>query len=237
MWRNYRRRRTSTLANAAGTHYWLPVQLSLLITRTPNLLGRFLQLLVACLGSGRGHLAAIAGDLPKRPQAWGWRESSVGIGNSARGEWRAQGQRLGWVADDDIYLEPDAAFAAVQEMGNQVGEPLTILSKTLNKRLVERGLLRSQDKERNRHTVRCTIEGRAALSQVHQVYACLKPYEQRELVRLVLHRAEVHVRELVLEINGAVGQAITPAMVNNGGVVRQTQDWLPELDSNQQHAG
>ena len=37
---------------------------------------------------------------------------------------------------------------------------------------------------------------RAALSQVQQVYACLKPYEQRELVRLVLHRAEVHVKEL-----------------------------------------
>ena len=44
-------------------------------------------------------------------------------------------------------------------MGNQVGEPLTILSKTLNKRLAERGLLRSQDTERNRHTVRRTIEG------------------------------------------------------------------------------
>ena len=68
---------------------------------------------------------------------------------------------------------------------------------------------------------------RAALSQVQQVYACLKPYEQRELVRLVLHRAEVHVRELVLEINGAVGQAITPATVYNGSLVRRTQDWLP----------
>ena len=70
-------------------------------------------------------------------------------------------------------------------------------------------------------------ERRAALSQVQQVYPCLKPYEQRELVRLVLHRAEVHVRELVLEINGAVGQEITPATVKNGGVVRRTQDWLP----------
>ena len=78
---------------------------------------------------------------------------------------------------------------------------------------------------------------RAALSQVQQVYACLKPYEQRELVRLVLHRAEVHVRELVLEINGAVGQEITPATVNNGGVVRRTQDWLPEQDSNLQPSG
>ena len=120
---------------------------------------RFLQLLAACLGSGRGHLAAIDGGVPKHPQAWGWRESSVGIGNSARGEWRAQGQRIGWVADADIYLEPVAAFAAVQELGNEVGEPLTVLSKTLNKRLAERGLLRSQESVRNKHTVRRVIEG------------------------------------------------------------------------------
>ncbi len=90
--------------------------------------GRFLQLLRACLGSGRVHLASIDGDIPENPQAWGWREASVGIGNSAQGEWHAQGRRVGWVEDDDLYLEPDAAFAAVQEMGNQVGEPLTILS-------------------------------------------------------------------------------------------------------------
>ena len=33
----------------------------------------------------------------------------------------------------------------------------------------------------------------------------------------LVETAEVHVRELVLEINGAVGQAVTPATVNNGG--------------------
>ena len=68
---------------------------------------------------------------------------------------------------------------------------------------LEQQLARVQDKAVTAAVVR------AALSQVQQVYACLKPYEQRELVRLVLHRAAVHVRELVLEINGAVGQAIT----------------------------
>ena len=90
---------------------------------------------------------------------------------------------------------------------------------------LEQQLAKVQDKAVTAEVVR------AALSQVHQVYACLKPYEQRELMRLVVHRAEVHVRELVLEINGAVGQEITPATVNNGGVVRQTQDWLPEAVS------
>ena len=86
---------------------------------------------------------------------------------------------------------------------------------------LEQQLAKVQDKAVTAEVVR------AALSQVQQVYACLKPYEQRELVRLALHRAEVHVRELVLEINSAVGQEITPATVNNGGVVRRTQDWLP----------
>ena len=75
---------------------------------------RFLQLLRACLRSGRAHLASTDGDLPKNPQAWGWRETSVGIGNSARVEWRAQGQRVGWVVDDDLYLEPDAILGLVQ---------------------------------------------------------------------------------------------------------------------------
>ena len=86
---------------------------------------------------------------------------------------------------------------------------------------LEQQLAKVQDKAVTAEVVR------TALSQVHQVYACLKPYEQRELMRLVVHRAEVHVRELVLEINGAVGQAITPATVNNGGVVRQDTGLAP----------
>ena len=60
---------------------------------------RFLQLLGACLGSGRAHLAPTDGDIPENLQAWGWRETSVGIGNSERVEWRAQGQRVGWVKE------------------------------------------------------------------------------------------------------------------------------------------
>ena len=84
------------------------------------------------------HLASSDGDLPKNPQAWGWRETSVGTGNPAHVAWRAQGQRIGWVEEEDLFLEPDAAFAAVQELGNQIGEPLPVLSKTLNKRLAEK---------------------------------------------------------------------------------------------------
>ena len=36
-------------------------------------------------------------------------------------------------------------------------------------------------------------------------------------------------------IEGAVGQAITPATVYNGGVVRRTHDWLPGEGLRPQH--
>ena len=75
---------------------------------------------------------------------------------------------------------------------------------------------------------------RRVLEQVHQVYECLKPYEQRELMRLALQRAQVHVRELVLEVNGEVCKAVTAA---RGGMVRETQIWLPGQDSNLQPSG
>ena len=78
-----------------------------------------------------------------------------------------------------------------------------------------------------------------ALSNIHAIYGELQPYERRELVHLVIHRVELSASKLVLEINGGVCTVLgeTPLMAHNGSLVRQTQDWLPELDSNQQHAG
>ena len=78
-----------------------------------------------------------------------------------------------------------------------------------------------------------------ALSNIHAIYGELQPYERRELVHLVIHRVELGASKLVLEISGGVCTTMgeTPLVAHNGGVVRRTQDWLPELDSNQQHAG
>ena len=41
---------------------------------------------------------------------------------------------------------------------------------------------------------------RAALGQVKDLFGALKPYEQRELMQLVLQRAEVNEREITLEV-------------------------------------
>ena len=74
---------------------------------------RFRELLSAAISSGRAHVANPGGGSPEVPVAWGWREATVGTGDFEREEWRPQGERIGWLEDEDLYLEPDAALAAV----------------------------------------------------------------------------------------------------------------------------
>jgi hypothetical protein len=132
---------------------------------------KFFQLLAAALASGRAHLAGPEGNEPVDPSAWGWRRVEVGTGEHARTEWRPQGRRVGWVdwgmagmtgAGDaeQVYLEPDASFAEVQQLAHVQGEPLTISPRTLRRRLKERGLLASTDPGREVLTVRRVLEGR-----------------------------------------------------------------------------
>jgi hypothetical protein len=131
---------------------------------------RFLQLVTSALASGRAHIASCSGHHPDdKPEAWGWRQVVVGTGDFERKEWRPQGDRIGWLHyhddddegnDVDVYLDPDAAYAAVQALGRGVGDPLTVTPQTLRKRLNQRGLLASTDQARQTLTVRRTLEGK-----------------------------------------------------------------------------
>ena len=68
---------------------------------------------------------------------------------------------------------------------------------------------------------------RAALGQVKELFGALKPYEQRELMQLVLQRAEINEREVTLEVY-ALNEASLPETVGaNGEMVRMRPDWLP----------
>jgi hypothetical protein len=121
--------------------------------------GYFLRILAAALASGRAHVASPGGREPAAtPEAWGWRQVTTSSGQNARGEWQAQGRRVGWVDGPDLYLEPEAAFAEVQELAGKQGESLPIAPQTLFKRLKAKGLLASWDQKRERLTVRRTLE-------------------------------------------------------------------------------
>jgi len=114
---------------------------------------RFVALLRSVLTSGRAHLAARSGGEPDRLAGpCGWRRDNAG-------RWVPLGDCIGWVEDDELYLEPTAAYRLAQIAGRDVGEVLVVSEQTLRKRLHEKGLLASVDEARQTLTVRRNIDG------------------------------------------------------------------------------
>lgn len=107
---------------------------------------RFIELIQAALASGKCHLAALDGGQPEREQSesrevWGWREGEP------------QGDRIGWLDGDDVYLQPDAAYRCAQSFGLN-GEGVNVTARTLWKRLREAG-----------HLVTCESEERQTIKK------------------------------------------------------------------------
>jgi hypothetical protein len=115
---------------------------------------RFIELLRSAVASGRAHLAGSDGGKPQVDGgAWGWRRS--------QGEdWEPKGDRVGWLVEaGHLYLDPDAAYAAAQKLGQEVGDRLGVTPHTLRRRLKEASLLLSTDTAREVLTVRRVLEG------------------------------------------------------------------------------
>jgi hypothetical protein len=116
---------------------------------------RFMSLLAAALTNGQAHLTDKSTGLqPKTPLVWGWRREPGGFTN----EWVPRGSHIGWLEDEDIYLEPDATFAVVQNLARSQGEAIPVTKNTLWKRLKESGRLTSYLP--NRNVARVTIQDR-----------------------------------------------------------------------------
>jgi hypothetical protein len=137
--------------------------------------GHFRRLLAGALASGRAHVAGPDGDAPAEAAAWGWREEQYLTRDGPDRRWVAQGRRIGWLDELDLYLEPEAAYAEAQELARHQGEALPVSSRTLWRRLRERGLLASWDIRRHRNTVRRTLEGVRERDVLHLRAGALSP--------------------------------------------------------------
>jgi hypothetical protein len=116
---------------------------------------RFLAVLRSLFASGRAHLASRTGGEPAdEPGACGWVDAGSGV-------LVRRGDCIGWAEGGDIYLEPTAAYRAVQVAASAAGESLSVSEQTLRKRLHEKGLLASVDEARQTLTVRRMINGSA----------------------------------------------------------------------------
>lgn len=125
---------------------------------------RFLDLLAGALAAGRAHVDAVTGMVPPSPDRWGWRRIIDSDGDE---DWRPLGDRVGWIDGDDVYLEPEASFAAAQRFAQDSGERIAVSLSTLKKRLHERGYLASTEEARSSLTVRRTIGGGPRRAVLH----------------------------------------------------------------------
>ncbi|MCX5999629.1 MAG: recombinase family protein [Chloroflexi bacterium] len=94
---------------------------------------------------------------------------------------------------------------------------------------LEAGLLEVEQALRQVQEQAVTVDVvRHALARIDEVYGQLRPFEQRELMGLVLKQAKVNEREIVLEIYALGGDTTRfPESVNQGGKVRPRTNWLP----------
>jgi hypothetical protein len=112
----------------------------------------FVALIRTVLASGRGHLAGRDGKEPAQtPEACGYRRSDYRL-------W-PQGDCIGWVDGDDVYLESTASYRAAQAAGRETSEMIPVGEQVLRKRLKEKGFLVSVDTKRETLTVRRTCSG------------------------------------------------------------------------------
>jgi hypothetical protein len=121
---------------------------------------RFVALLRAALAGGQAHVADRRGKMPQSPEVWGWYRQPGGKSIP-------QGARIGWVAGNDLFLEPTVSYQMAQQVAGS--ERLSLSEQTLRRRLREQGLLASIDAGRQMLQVRRILEG--VLRQVLHVNA------------------------------------------------------------------
>jgi hypothetical protein len=109
----------------------------------------------ALIASGRVHVAGRDGSCPpENPVRWGWTEGMAG----AEPLWRAQGELVGWVDGDDLYLESSIAYKFARQHAEAEGQPLTISKRMLHEQLRERKLLAGSG-AKGHHTARHRLGG------------------------------------------------------------------------------
>lgn len=114
---------------------------------------RFMTLLGALLSSGRAHVATPQATYPG--ESWGWREAET-----ASGVYRPQEARLGWLADTELWLEPDTVYAETQRLAVAQGDTLPMSQQSLWQRMAEQGLiLQGKEGKKTRNTFKRMVEG------------------------------------------------------------------------------
>ena len=128
----------------------------------------YVQALAALITSGRAFLADPAGRTPTDAERWGWT-----LEDALSGSYRSRGDLLGWVEGDNVYLQPDAAYAAVRQFAEKAGVPFGNSKNAVHKALLEKGLLASTT-----GPGRITIRKRTATANPTVLHLSVKTFDE-----------------------------------------------------------
>ena len=82
------------------------------------------------------------------------------------GSFDPQGERIGWIDGDDVYLDPEGAYKAAREFAERSGSPLGLTKHALHKLLAERFLLASRS-DPGHFTQRRDLDGKRLRTVLH----------------------------------------------------------------------
>lgn len=124
-------------------------------------IARFGEQIQSLLSSGRVHIAGTDGKepgIPPSPEFWGWerRDSRVAVDNPPT-IWKGRGEKIGWVRGDDLYLNPDASYAALVKLAQDQGLVFSVGQDSLQRGLRDAGMLIRHDPDR--FTAKVSLEG------------------------------------------------------------------------------
>ncbi|QEL19167.1 DUF3854 domain-containing protein [Limnoglobus roseus] len=113
------------------------------------------------LSGGRGHVAGMDGRVPLSritPEFWGWKACDP-LATTARGidSYRSCGDTIGWIDGEELYLNSDTTYAAINELTRDQNQAFPLTQITLCKHLKDEGLLLRYEEGRTRYPM--TIGG------------------------------------------------------------------------------
>lgn len=121
--------------------------------RSADPVDMFLSFLASALDGGEAHVESANGGPPPDASSWGWR----GQGSGRLYDIRPTGVLVGWVDDQDLYLNSEAAYGVVASIADSLGESLGISLTELTKRMFQRRLLKTHNK--GRHKIKKQLAG------------------------------------------------------------------------------
>ena len=145
---------------------------------------QFFKLVGAALQSGEAHLANLEDNgEPRFSTSLGWRVAMIRTSEGLMPDCRPQGDRIGWIDSRGIFLIPEAALNVVQRLGSRQGASIPWGAKTLGKRLMEAGKVRSFESGRTLQKIRVAQSWQRALHlAAEEIVPGLPEIEPEEIV-------------------------------------------------------